>query len=83
VKRHITPFYKNRPLRRGYNYERGHRRESIKLKYLMLLLRKYRLLSCVRFKWIVSRDFNILFLVLWIDLKVVIEPDQVYFSLAD
>jgi hypothetical protein len=33
------------------------------------------------FKGIVSRDFGTLFLFHWIDLKVVIWPDQVYFSL--
>jgi hypothetical protein len=32
------------------------------------------------FKGIVSRDFGGLFLFHWIDFKVVIGPDQVYFS---
>jgi hypothetical protein len=31
-------------------------------------------------KGIVSRDFGTLFLFYWIDLRVVIGPDQVYFS---
>jgi hypothetical protein len=32
-----------------------------------------------QFKGIVSRDFGTLFLFHWIDLKVVIGPDQFYF----
>jgi hypothetical protein len=31
-------------------------------------------------KGIISRDFGILFLFHWIDLKIVIGPDKVYFS---
>jgi hypothetical protein len=34
----------------------------------------------INIKWIVSRDFDTLFRFHWIDLKVVIGPDQVYFS---
>jgi hypothetical protein len=32
------------------------------------------------FKGIVSRDFGVLFLFIWIDMKFLIGPDQVYFS---
>jgi hypothetical protein len=31
-------------------------------------------------KGIVSRDFGVLFLFIWIDMKFLIGPDQVYFS---
>jgi hypothetical protein len=31
-------------------------------------------------KGIVSRDFGVLFLFIWIDIKFLIGPDQVYFS---
>jgi hypothetical protein len=32
------------------------------------------------FKEIVSRDFDVLFLFIWIDMMFLIVPDQVYFS---
>jgi hypothetical protein len=37
-------------------------------------------LNFALFEGIVSRDFGILFLFYWIDMKFVLEPDQVYFS---
>jgi hypothetical protein len=37
-------------------------------------------LQSYRFKGIASRDFGILFLFHWIDMKFVLGPDQVYFS---
>jgi hypothetical protein len=48
---------------------------NVSIQYCMTLPREL-----LQVQGIVSRDFGTLFLFHWIDLKVIIGPDQVYFS---